>query len=215
MCGTCSQLAPGGKNLTLSDCLVRHKRRSPPDESASDDISPLGSQTPTSGQDDFGCPEQLNIITTNEVKAHLKDRPEAQQLEWLRLQIEMRVLGLGWSKFATRWSSQADSRIGTLAHLKMLLVDEILPEEAAQRRLKRLPTEAAPPQNLKREHGTLGTIDADAAVIERRALFSMDELKLKAEAATQRRVAAGITDDVENLQPQRPAFDQELVGKWL
>ena len=155
------------------------------------------------------------VITTNEVKAHLKDRPEAQQLEWLRLQIEMRVLGLGWSKFATRWSSQADSRIGTLAHLKMLLVDEILPEEAAQRRLKRLPTEAAPPQNLKREHGTLGTIDADAAVIERRALFSMDELKLKADAATQRRVAAGITDDVENLQPQRPAFDQELVGKWL
>ena len=50
-------------------------------------------------------------------KAQLKDRPETQQLEFLRLQIEMRVLGLGWSKFATRWSSKADSRISTVAHL--------------------------------------------------------------------------------------------------
>ena len=29
---------------------------------------------------------------------------EAQQLEWLRKQIEMRVLGCGWTQFATRWS---------------------------------------------------------------------------------------------------------------
>ena len=45
------------------------------------------------------------ILTSALVKEQLKDRPEAQQLEFLRLQIEMRVLGLGWSKFATRWSS--------------------------------------------------------------------------------------------------------------
>ena len=46
------------------------------------------------------------------VVAALEARPaEAQKLEWLRgLQIEMRVLGLGWSQFATRWSSKADSR---------------------------------------------------------------------------------------------------------
>ena len=53
----------------------------------------------------------------------------------------------------------------------------------AERWLRRLPTEAAPQQNLQREHSTPGTVDADAAIIERRALFSMEELKLKAAAA--------------------------------
>ena len=34
-------------------------------------------------------------------------KPEAQQLEFLRIkQIEMRVIGLGWEQYATRWSSQ-------------------------------------------------------------------------------------------------------------
>ena len=103
-----------------------------------------------------------------------------------------------------------------MAHLTKLLVEEILPEEVAERRLKRLPTEAAPPQNLQREHSVLGTVDADAAVVERRALFSTEELKSKAAAATQRRIKAGISDDVESQQPLvPPAFDQELVGKWL
>ena len=159
------------------------------------------------------------ILTPKIVTARLKDKSEADQLEFLRRQIEMRVLGLGWSQFATRWSSKADSRIGTVAHLKKLLIDDIIPEETAERRKNRLPTEAAPPQNLQREHAKLGTVDADAAVIEQRALFSLEELKLKAEAAEQRRIDAGICDDVENQQPlcdgEAPAFDQELVGKWL
>ena len=33
-----------------------------------------------------------------EVDEFLKDKPEAQQLEFLRKQIEMRVLGLGWDQ---------------------------------------------------------------------------------------------------------------------
>ena len=156
------------------------------------------------------------VLTSAIVTAQLKDTSEAEQLEFLRRQIEMRVLGLGWSTFATRWSSKADSRIGTVAHLKKLLIEDILPEEMAERRRGSLPTEAAPPQNLKREDVTLGTVDADAAVIERRALFSTEELKRKAELAEQRRIAAGISDAVENEQGlEAPAFDQALVGKWL
>ncbi len=42
---------------------------------------------------------------TVEVDAALAGTPEAQQLEYLRLQIEMRTLGLGWDEFATKWSS--------------------------------------------------------------------------------------------------------------
>ena len=52
--------------------------------------------------------------------ANGRQKPESQQLEWLRYQIEMRVLGLGWTQYATRWSSSKDSRIGTVAHLQVV-----------------------------------------------------------------------------------------------
>jgi len=153
------------------------------------------------------------------VVSALEARPaEAQKLEWLRLQIEMRVLGLGWSQFATRWSSKADSRIGSVAHLQKLLVDELLPFEMAERRLKKLPTEAAPPQSLQKEARSLGALDADAVEVEKKTLFSTEELRRKSDEAMQRRVADGTADDVEALQPpkdQAPAFDQDLVGKWI
>ena len=71
---------------------------------------------------------------------------EAAKLEYLRHQIDMRVIGLGYEQFKTKWSTKDDPTIGTVAHLRALLVDDILPHERAERRLKRLPTEAAPPQ---------------------------------------------------------------------
>ena len=78
----------------------------------------------------FDSWEANGARTKANVEAALKGHSEAAQLEYLRRQIEMRVLGLGWTQFATRWSSQADERIGTVAHLKALLVGELLPEEA-------------------------------------------------------------------------------------
>eukprot|EP00966_Prymnesium_polylepis_P134088 3099558-Prymnesium_polylepis.1 len=152
--------------------------------------------------------------------ANGRAKPEAQQLEYLRTQIEMRVLGLGWTQYATRWSSSSDSRIGTVAHLQALL-EEIIEEERARGRLpagseRGLPTEAAPPQGEWRSGKQLGTLDADAQEIRSRARFSSEELRQKAEAAKQRREATGISDSVEARQPQEaPAFDQELVGKRL
>ena len=164
----------------------------------------------------FDAWTQQRVKSGREVDAFLKDKPEAQQLEFLRKQIEMRVLGLGWDNYATRWSSRADVRIVTVAHLKALLVDEILPEEKALERLKQLPTEAAPPHHKAAVVRTLGTADADALAIESKALFSTEELKTKAEAARHRRVEAGIQDNVENMQPLRPpAFDQALVGRRI
>ena len=79
------------------------------------------------------------------VGAYLSGKSEAAQLEYLRKQIEMRTLGLGWSHYATRWSSNKDARIGTVAHLRELL-KEILTEEISQRRLKQLPTEVRLPE---------------------------------------------------------------------
>ena len=86
--------------------------------------------------------------------------------------------------------------------------------------MKELPDEAALPQQVQRNLGTLGSVDADAAEIEKRALFSAEELHEKSEAAMQRRIEAGISDSVEDLNGavnggNAPTFDQELVGKRL
>ena len=54
------------------------------------------------------------------------------QLNWLRLQIEMRVIGLGFVEFATPWSSSRDELIGTVEDLSTLLRN-ILTEENAMR----------------------------------------------------------------------------------
>ena len=106
----------------------------------------------------------------------------------------------------------------TVAHLQTLL-EEIIVEEKACSRFTAgsdggLPTEAAPPQHEMRNLGQLGTADADAVEISKRALFRAAELEAKAQAAIQRREASGVADRVERMQPDdAPAFDQALVGK--
>ena len=163
---------------------------------------------------------QAEIAAALVDEASGKSKPEAAQLEWLRYQIEMRVLGLGWTQYQTRWSSKADSRIGTVAHLQTLL-EEIVEEEVTRGRFRAgseqgLPTEAAPPHHQSRELGQLGTADADAVEISKRALFSAAELDAKAEAAMKRREVEGVADRVERMQPQEaPAFDQALVGQRI
>lgn len=163
----------------------------------------------------FDAWEVQRAKSKEEVARCCEGKPEAQVLEYLRLQIEMRVLGCGWEQFTTRWSSNKDSRIGTAAHLKHLL-QEIIVEEKSLERLGRLPTEAAPPHHKVTDLGQLGSVNADALAIERKALFSTEELRAKAEEEKQRRVEAGVWDTVERLQPnEAPAFDQALMGKRL
>ena len=154
------------------------------------------------------------------ISGKLRPKPEAQQLEWLRRQVEMRVLGLGWTQYATRWSSNKNARIGTVAHLTELL-EEIIEEEKSRERFtagteRGLPKEPAPPQGEWRDAKQLGTLDADAQTVRSQARFSAEQLEQLAQKEMQRRVAAGISDDVEARQPERaPEFDQQLVGKRL
>jgi len=149
-----------------------------------------------------------------------RDKPEAQKLEYLRNQIEMRVLGLGWTQYSTRWSSNADERIGSVAHLHGLL-DEIIDEERSRARFtagteKGLPVEACPPQERWSCGPQLGTLDVDAQEVCSQSLFDRAQLERLAAKEMERRVAAGIADDVEVLQQKEaPAFDQQLVGKRL
>ena len=201
--------------------------------------------------------QHQGIADRGKLEQALEGASEAKQLEILRLQIEMRTLGLGWTKvsyspplatprrpprrhrlapprrttasspparapprlpwqFSTRWSSKSDVSIGTVAHLKRLLLDEIIPEERAAKRLKTLPTEAALPHYEPPDLGQLGTLDADAHAIASRAVFSRERLEALAEVERARRIEAGIFDDVEAMQEDdHPPFDQSLVGKWL
>ena len=163
----------------------------------------------------FAAWQRQRAESIEEVDAWMVGRPEAQTLEFLRKQIEMRVIGCGMTQFATQWSSSKDARIGTVDHLRGVL-DEIIVEERSLKRLKRLPTEAAQPQFAARERVQLGTVDEDVLDIESRSLFSTAELERKTQLALERRREAGISDDVEDLQQLRaPAFDTNLVGKRL
>jgi hypothetical protein len=49
---------------------------------------------------------------------------------------------------------------------------------------------------------------------DRQALFDLDELRIKAAAARQRRIAAGISDNIEDTQPaSAPAWQDTLTRK--
>ena len=134
----------------------------------------------------------------------------------LRRQIEMRTLGCGWTQFETKWGFFADERKHKIDNLKRMLLEDILPHEMMLRRMKRLPTEAAPPQLKRRAMKVLGTLDADAARLESQSLFDVSRLLEKAEAARVEREAQGISDRVEVAQPKKAlAFTTALVGKRL
>jgi len=139
----------------------------------------------------------------------------APQKAYLKEQIEMRVLGLGWTQFATVWSSGKDAHIGTIVHLQKLL-EEILVYEMAQRRLQRIPTEAAAPEMKARTMKELGTATCDAQELAAQSLFSVEEVRLAAVAEQLRRDEALEDDPVEREQPSvAPPLDASLVGMRL
>ena len=145
-----------------------------------------------------------------------KDKSPNEQLAELRRQIEMRVVGCGWSQFTTKWGFFVDERAHTIDLMRRMLLEDILPQETALRRQKKLPKEAAPPNLKVRLVKNLGTVDMDAARIEEKDMFNVSTLLTKAKAARAQREAAGISDSVEAIQPLTPpAFDGNLVGKRL
>jgi hypothetical protein len=146
----------------------------------------------------------------------LKGKSASEKLKELRLQIEMRTVGCGWTQFQVQWSYDPDQKEETVKAWTQLLLSDILPHEMALRTKKQLPAAAAPPQVSPRVSKELGTADADALLIEAAAMFNVDRLLERAQAERLRREAAGISDSVEaRQQGEAPAFDTNLVGKWL
>ena len=81
----------------------------------------------------------------------------------------------------------------------------------ALQRLDRLPTEAAPPQHRAPCLLKLGTDDEDAVEMASKALFSVEELRVKADAAMQRRVEAGIQVHAPLLLPVHACTQTSLT----
>ena len=134
---------------------------------------------------------------------------------YLREQIELRVLGFGWSDLACKWGEDservAEKAIRLLGHLK-----EVLVEEGVRRRNDAIPTEPPMPEFRAKELKQLGTPTADALELAKRALCSPEQLAAAIVRERERRQKAGFADAVQAVQPQQaPELDAHLVGSQL
>ena len=147
--------------------------------------------------------EKLQAISTNQLK-----------LDWLREQIEMRVIGLGFDEFKPAWSSSKDESIGTIDDLIELLRLILLEEN--QRR-QELPQAAVVPQMRRKTFKELGTPTVQAQALDDKVLvLPAAELLERARAERERLVEAGEIDVVADNQPEEsPPCDDSLPGTGL
>ena len=93
------------------------------------------------------------------------------KLNWLREQIEMRSIGLGWTELKGQWFSSSDENTGTVeqlrAHLKTILEREAVQRESGQLPSKTgEPKEECPvPQLQRKTFKSLGTPTVQAAAL--------------------------------------------------
>ena len=119
-----------------------------------------------------------------------------KKLDWLREQIEMRVIGLGFDEYKAAWSSSKDENIGSIDDLKVQLRD-ILMEERQRRDEGELPEAAVVPQMRRKTFKELGTPTVQAAALADKVL-ELPELELleRAHKERERLVKAGEIDEV-------------------
>ena len=139
-----------------------------------------------------------------------------KKLDWLREQIEMRVIGLGFDEFKPAWPSSKDEAVGTVADLSVLL-DDILREELERNRDGTLPEAAVVPQMRRKTYKELGTPTVQAkALADHVVSLPKEELLERAMAERRRMVEAGEIDDVAEEQPENPPpTNASLVGAEL
>ena len=156
-----------------------------------------------------GSPEEmrqkLQGIETNQSK-----------LDWLREQIEMRVIGLGFDEFKPAWSSSKDTFIGTVDDLSEQL-RVILMEEQQRRDEEELPNAAVVPQMRRKTFKELGTPTVQAKALADKVLeLPAAELLERARAERERLQDAGEIDEVFDNQPEEaPPCDDTLPGTKL
>ena len=138
------------------------------------------------------------------------------QLDYLRLQIEMRVIGLGFTEFKTPWSSGKDEHVGSVGDLTQLL-EAILMEEHERAACGELPEVAVIPVMKRKTFKALGdpTVQAGTLGATIKA-FTSEELLALAEHKRGEMEAAGELDQVADEQPANPpAIDASIIGTEL
>lgn len=148
------------------------------------------------------------------------------KLDWLREQIEMRTVGLGWTEVKARWSSAVDEQVGTVEQLTAH-VKEVLQLEASRREAGSLPSKERPsseecpaPLLQRKTFKSLGTPTVQAsALCTARTELTSEQLLMAAQKRRADLEAAGEIDWVADRQPyptgQGPVCDNSLVGKML
>ena len=164
--------------------------------------------------DMYKMQEALDAIDTKEVS----DAKKATQakLNYLREQIDMRVVGLGFVEFKTPWSSSTDETVGTVDHLKELLT-EILWDERARQVDGDLPEAAVVPIMKRKQFKQLGdpTVQAGALASTVKELSPEELLELAKQKRTELE-EAGEIDAVGDEQPEdSPKLDESMVGTKL
>ena len=139
------------------------------------------------------------------------------KLDWLREQIDMRSIGLGWVEHKGQWSSATDEHTGTVEQLRGHL-KTILAEEAEQRANGELPSECPEPLMSRKTFKQLGTPTVQADTLsDLRIELSSEEVQ--AAAVLRRKVLeeAGEIDWVQDRQPPEGTvqLDDTLVGAML
>ncbi|KAL1511680.1 hypothetical protein AB1Y20_004970 [Prymnesium parvum] len=177
------------------------------------------------------------ITTEREMESTLKGygkegECEQEKLDWLREQIEMRVIGLSWTEWKTPWQSSKDDDVGTvgqlITHLKRVLAEEAklcnrneLPsKERALVSETALAAECPAPQFKRKTYKSLGTPTVQASQLgDDRIDMSQADLLAAAQKRRGELEAAGEIDWVSDRQPyavgQGPTPDNNLIGKKL
>lgn len=124
----------------------------------------------------------------------------------------MRVIGLGWVEFKSKWSSSKDENIGSVSDLTTQLT-EILEEEAH----REIPEAAAAPIMTRKTFKALGTQTIQAEQLsDQRLSLSSEEMLAVAEQERARLEACGELDTVGDQQPPNaPLLTEDLIGRKI
>jgi hypothetical protein len=134
---------------------------------------------------------------------------KTSQLDALKENIRMRVIGLGWPDLETAWSKggKAYSIEHLTAHLKTIIVAG---------RSREIPPKPPLPLPKRKELPMLGTQARDATALELLQLSKGDAFETEAHRIRAEREAAGVGDScAERQQRTAPPVDATLLGKRL
>lgn len=140
----------------------------------------------------------------------------AAQAAYLREQVELRAIGLGWHDLAVPWKQASETPEEAVSRLCMHVRETLLPAEKVRKQQGLVPHEAPLPDFRAKSMKQLGRPTTDSTELANLALCSDEQLQAAINRERDRRAAAGFSDAVQALQPKEaPELDENLQGKRL